>query len=246
MSRLSAVSGTSTAFPKYKAPKVFGTTFQADPGHDFTKHISSRRNGILRGWITYVNGGVAEYEPIRWRKGTKTEGHFEGPPEGDVTAYSSPVAKDVIFLSAYGCAASMTGLTVDRDTGLGAKRCSRATLIERHDRSRQPALITVHNGQIVQVQEIYTPDTRRGIRAPWGRARATSVSGGAHARAGGGPGANAYAGAGADAHVRAGARKDAAAGEKRGGRTGSYQGRAGPDGKHLGKISPARRSESIV
>ncbi|GAA3649797.1 hypothetical protein GCM10022224_010720 [Nonomuraea antimicrobica] len=157
VSRLSAVSGTSTAFPKYKAPKVFGTTFQADPGHDFTKHISSRRNGILRGWITYVNGGVAEYEPIRWRKGTKTEGHFEGPPEGDVTAYSSPVAKDVIFLSAYGCAASMTGLTVDRDTGLGAKRCSRATLIERHDRSRQPALITVHNGQIVQVQEIYTP-----------------------------------------------------------------------------------------
>ncbi|WP_262379273.1 hypothetical protein [Nonomuraea sp. PA05] len=147
----------ATAFPKYKAPKIFGTTFQADPGHDFTKRIHSRHNGILRGWITYVRGGVAEYEPIRWKKGTHTEGHFEGPPEGDARAYASPIAKDVIFLSAYGCKTAGTDLTVSRKTGLGAKRCSRGTLVKRHAKAGHPALITVHKGKIVQVQEIYTP-----------------------------------------------------------------------------------------
>ncbi|WP_246075705.1 hypothetical protein [Nonomuraea terrae] len=147
----------TTAYPKYKAPKIFGTTFQADPKHDFTKALSPRGNGVLRGWMTDVRGGVAEYEPIRWKKGTHTEGHFEGPPEGDVRAYASPVAKDVVYLSAYGCGAAMTDLTVDRRTGLGAKRCSTATLVKRHDRARHPALITVHKGKIVRVQEIFTP-----------------------------------------------------------------------------------------
>ncbi|MEV0621476.1 hypothetical protein AB0I81_49670 [Nonomuraea sp. NPDC050404] len=147
----------ATTFPKYKAPKVFGTTFQPDPGHDFTKGIHSRRNGILRGQITYVRGGVAEYEPIRWKKGKYTEGQFEGPPEGQVMAYASPIAKNVIFLSAYGCKSAGGDLTVGRTSGLGAKRCSKATLIKRHGRVGHPALITVHKGQIVQVQEIYTP-----------------------------------------------------------------------------------------
>ncbi|WP_245642211.1 hypothetical protein [Nonomuraea candida] len=147
----------ATAYPKYKAPKIFGTTFQPDPKHDFTKRIHSRRNGILRGQITYVRGGVAEYEPIRWKKGTHTEGRFVGPPEGDVMAYASPIAKDVVYLSAYGCKSTPTELTVSRKTGLGAKRCSRETLIKRHGRHGQASLITVHQGKIVQVQEIYTP-----------------------------------------------------------------------------------------
>ena len=152
-----AAEAATTAFPKYKAPKIFGTTFQADPKHDFTRGIHPRHNGILRGWIADVRGGAAEYAPIRWKKGTHTEGYFEGPPEGDSMAYASPIAKDVVFLSAYGCKTTLSDLTVSRRTGLGAKRCSRTTLIKRHDRERRPALITVHQGKIVQVQEIYTP-----------------------------------------------------------------------------------------
>ena len=147
----------AAAFPAYKAPKIFGTTFQADPHHDFTQRIHSRKNGILRGWITHVSRSVAEYEPIRWRKGTVTEGRFVGAPQGDVRAYASPIAKKVIFLSALGCGTRMTDLTVDRRTGLGAERCSRADLIKRAKRGERPALITVHSGKIVQVQEIYTP-----------------------------------------------------------------------------------------
>ncbi|MEU0569356.1 hypothetical protein ABZ297_28825 [Nonomuraea sp. NPDC005983] len=153
-----AVASASAApFPKYKAPKPFGTTFQADPKHDFSKHISSRHDGILRGWITHVGGSEAEYTPIKWKKGTQTEGGFVGPSEGDLMAYSSQIAKDVVFLSAYGCSSSMAGITVTRNTGLGSKRCSRTELIRRHADHRQPALITVYKGRIVQVQEIYTP-----------------------------------------------------------------------------------------
>ncbi|MFG1703224.1 hypothetical protein ACFLIM_08525 [Nonomuraea sp. M3C6] len=153
----SGASAEAAAFPKYKAPAPFGTTFQADPKHDFTKGIHSRHNGILRGWITYVRGGVAEYEPIKWKKGTRTEGHFAGPPEGDAMAYASPVAKDVVFLSAYGCKASMSAMTVSRKTSLGGKKCARSVLLKRHDDHRQPALITVHKGKIIRVQEIWTP-----------------------------------------------------------------------------------------
>ncbi|MFI6532490.1 hypothetical protein ACIBHY_08590 [Nonomuraea sp. NPDC050547] len=146
-----------TAIPTFKAPKIFGTTFQADPGHDFTKGVHSRRDGILRGWITHVSGVKADYEPIKWKKGTQTEGHFVGPPEGDVRAYSSPIAKNVVFLSAFGCKASMQNMTVDRNTGLGNKRCSRSVLIKRAKQYERPALITVYKGKIVRVQEIYTP-----------------------------------------------------------------------------------------
>ncbi|NRQ35189.1 hypothetical protein HII36_25670 [Nonomuraea sp. NN258] len=151
-------SAAATAdIPSFKPPKVFGTTFQSDPKHDFTKGIHARRDGILRGWITDVRGGVAEYEPIKWKKGTHTEGRFVGPPEGDVTAYASPIAKNVVFLSAYGCAVDARAMTVDRKTGLGAKKCSRTVLAKRHDKVRHPSLITVYRGKIVKVQEIYTP-----------------------------------------------------------------------------------------
>ncbi|MGI5289647.1 hypothetical protein ACQEVF_40785 [Nonomuraea polychroma] len=152
-----AAHAAATAYPDYKAPKTFGTSFQPDPEHDFTKGIHSRHNGILRGWITDVRGGAAEYEPIKWKKGTHTEGRFVGPPEGDAMAYASPIAKDVLFLSAYGCKSSMGDLTVSRKTGLGGKKCSRATLIKRYGRTPVPALITVHKGRIVKVQEIFTP-----------------------------------------------------------------------------------------
>ncbi|MCG5213723.1 hypothetical protein [Streptosporangium sp. KLBMP 9127] len=155
---LPGASAQAMATPVYKKPKIFGTTFQPDTGHDFSKRIHPRRNGILRGWITTVQGQVAEYEPIRWKKGTKTEGYFVGPPEGDVQAYASPISSSVRFLSAHGCKASMTDLTVDRRTGLGNKRCSRSTLIKRAKKpAPRPALITVHRGHIVQVQEIFTP-----------------------------------------------------------------------------------------
>ncbi|MEV4115847.1 hypothetical protein [Nonomuraea sp. NPDC049695] len=147
----------AAAVPHYKAPKIFGTTFQADPKHDFTKGIHSRHNGILRGWITLIRSGVAEYQPIKWKKGTETEGLFVGPPKGDVMAYASPIAKDVVFLSAYGCKVSMGQMTVDTNTGLGKKQCSRSVLLKRHHAHGHPSLITVYKGEIVKVQEIYTP-----------------------------------------------------------------------------------------
>jgi hypothetical protein len=153
----SGVAANAAAYPKYKAPKTFGTTLQSDPGHDFTKRISPRHNGVLRGWITHVSGSTAEYEPVRWKKGTKTEGWFVGPPETDAMAYSSRVAKNVVFLSASGCKVSGGDLTLGKGTVLGAKRCSRTVLLKRHARSNPASLITVYRGEIVKVQEIFTP-----------------------------------------------------------------------------------------
>ncbi|MEU8176944.1 hypothetical protein AB0C14_29060 [Microbispora hainanensis] len=151
-----ALPADAAATPKFATPKPYGTSFQTDPRHDFTKHISPRHDGILRGWVTYYRSGVAEYEPIRWVKDKTghTEGHFEGPPEGDVTAYASRVAKNVLFYSATGCKG--TTVTV-KSGGLGSKRCSRTELIRRMKRTHRPALITVRRGVIVKVQEIYTP-----------------------------------------------------------------------------------------
>ncbi len=146
----------AAATPDFPVPKIFGTTFQSDPGHDFTKHISSRKDGILRGWITHVDGGEAEYKPIKWVKDKYSEGHFAGPPEGDVTAYRSPVTKNVVFLSAFGCSSNLAGFTVDKQ-GLGARRCSRKVLLTRAAKFLRPSLITVYRGQIIKVQEIYTP-----------------------------------------------------------------------------------------
>lgn len=152
-----SLAANAAAYPKYKAPKVFGTSFQADPHHDFTKHISPRHNGILRGWITHVSGTAAEYAPIRWHKGTMDEGYFEAPKEGDVMAYRSAVAKDVVYLSAFGCKTQPGQMTVNRNNGLGSAKCSRAVLLKRAKASRMPSLITVYRGRIVKVQEIYTP-----------------------------------------------------------------------------------------
>jgi hypothetical protein len=153
----SGMAANAAGYPNYKAPTTFGTTLQADPGHDFTKRISPRRNGILRGWITQVSGSTVEYEPIRWKKGAQTEGRFVGPSETDAMAYSSSVAKNVIFLSASGCKVSGGDLTLSRSTSLGAKSCSRSVLLKRHGRSGPPSLITVYRGEIVKVQEIFTP-----------------------------------------------------------------------------------------
>ncbi|WP_101786985.1 hypothetical protein [Nonomuraea indica] len=141
------------AAPEHRLPKIFGTTFQQDPGHDFTKRIRSRHDGVLRGWVTHVSGGVAEYEPIRWKKGTHTEGRFVGPPEGEVMAYASRLSSRLVYLSALGCGRVGTSLTVDR-RGLGVKRCPRSLVAKRLQR---PAMITVREGAIVRIQEIYTP-----------------------------------------------------------------------------------------
>jgi hypothetical protein len=153
----SGAAASAAAYPKYPAPKTFGTTLQTDPKHDFTKHISPRHDGILRGWITYVSGSTVEYAPVRWKKGTKTEGWFVGPPKNDAMAYSSRVAKKVVFLSAFGCKTYGGDLTLSGKTGLGAKRCSRTVLLKRHARNPRPSLITVYRGEIVKVQEIFTP-----------------------------------------------------------------------------------------
>ncbi|GII62886.1 hypothetical protein Skr01_29710 [Sphaerisporangium krabiense] len=152
-----AVTADAATIPKFKPPKVFGTTFQPDPRHDFTKHISPRHDGILRGWVTHYSGGVAEYEPIKWvkDKSGNTQGWFTGPPEGDNRAYASPVSSKVAFYSALGCR-DQSELTVNRQ-GLGNKRCSRSVLISRMKAYPRPALITVHQGKIVKFQEIYTP-----------------------------------------------------------------------------------------
>ncbi|MFC4062160.1 hypothetical protein ACFOWE_27980 [Planomonospora corallina] len=150
-------SAQAAAIPDFPAPKVFGTSFQRDPGHDFTKRIRSRKDGILRGWITHVSGSTAEYEPIRWKRAEHTGGHFVGPPEGDVTAYASPVAANVVYLSAHGCGRAGAEPTVSPRTGLGVERCSRAALLRNAKKHRTPALITVHKGKIVKFQEIYTP-----------------------------------------------------------------------------------------
>ncbi|WP_433238247.1 hypothetical protein ACQPYK_30445 [Streptosporangium sp. CA-135522] len=151
-----AIPAEAAAIPDFPAPKIFGTTFQSDPGHDFTKHISPRKDGILRGWITHVASGQVEYKPIKWVKDKYTEGYFVGPAQGDVAAYASPVAKKVVFLSAFGCSGKPAGITVDKQ-GLGDKRCSRKLMLSEVKRFRRPSLITVYRGEIVKLQEIYTP-----------------------------------------------------------------------------------------
>ncbi|ACZ88604.1 hypothetical protein Sros_5869 [Streptosporangium roseum DSM 43021] len=151
-----AVPADAAAIPGFPVPKIFGTAFQPDPGHDFTKRISSRKDGVLRGWITHVAPGQVEYEPIKWVKDKYSEGHFVGPADGDVAAYASPVAKNVVFLSALGCSATLAGFTVNKQ-GLGSKRCSRTALLTRAKKYQRPSLITVYRGEIVKLQEIYTP-----------------------------------------------------------------------------------------
>ncbi|WP_250564064.1 hypothetical protein [Sphaerisporangium fuscum] len=146
----------ATGIPKFTQPKVFGTTFQSDPGHDFTKHISSRHDGILRGWVTHYKGGVAEYVPIKWVKDKSghVEGWFEGPKEGDAMAYASPISPKLAYYSATECGG--TGISMDRQ-GLGKRRCSSKQTASLLKRGHHAGLITVYKGKIVKFQEIYTP-----------------------------------------------------------------------------------------
>ncbi|MBB4699247.1 hypothetical protein [Sphaerisporangium siamense] len=151
------VTADAATIPKFTPPKVFGTTFQPDPHHDFTKHISPRHDGVLRGWVTHYRAGVAEYKPIKWVKDRSgnTEGWFTGPPEGDVRVYASPVSSKVAFYSALGCR-KQSEPTVNRQS-VGDKRCARDVLVSRMKAYPRPALITVYKGKIVKFQEIYTP-----------------------------------------------------------------------------------------
>ncbi|GAA1020538.1 hypothetical protein Aple_078480 [Acrocarpospora pleiomorpha] len=131
-----------------KQPKIKGAKFQFDPGHDFTKRISPSADGILRGrFVTMQDGDTAEYVPVRWDGGT-----FVGPKEGDVTAYAAPLAPGVVYLSATGCTGN--DQTINGD-GLGTERCTRARLAEHAREGRLTALITVANGQVTKVVEIY-------------------------------------------------------------------------------------------
>ncbi len=140
-----------------KTPPIFGTVFQSDPGHDFTRGISPSRDGIVRGELRTMQAeDVVEYVPVKWVKDTngKTAGHYEGPPEGDAMAWAAPIAKNVVFLSAYGCDGK--DQTINGD-GVGTERCSRDKLISRADDGGLFALITVKGSQIVKVVQIYTP-----------------------------------------------------------------------------------------
>ncbi|MEO3861399.1 hypothetical protein [Acrocarpospora sp. B8E8] len=131
-----------------RQPKIKGTKFQFDPGHDFTKRISPSADGILRGrFVTMQDGDTAEYVPVRWDGGT-----YVGPAEGDVTAYAAPLAPGVVYLSATGCTGN--DQTINGDA-LGTERCTRARLAEHAREGRLTALITVANGQVTKVVEIY-------------------------------------------------------------------------------------------
>ncbi|MGI5156960.1 hypothetical protein [Microbispora sp. CA-102843] len=138
-----------------KAPAPFGGTLQSDPGHDFTKGLSPSRDGVVRGQLVAMHDeNVAEYRPVKFVKeyGGSTSGRFEGPPEGDVTAFAAPIAGNVVFLSAVGCDGK--DQTIDSHY-LGTQRCSRDKLVLRADAGDLRALITVQGGQIVKVTEIY-------------------------------------------------------------------------------------------
>ncbi|WP_432922081.1 hypothetical protein ACQPZZ_23660 [Microbispora sp. CA-135349] len=138
-----------------KTPAPFGGTLQSDPGHDFTKGLSPSRDGVVRGQLVAMHDeNVAEYRPVKFVKeyGGSASGRFEGPPEGDLTAFAAPIANNVVFLSAVGCDGK--DQTID-GRYLGTERCSRDKLILRADAGDLRALITVQGGQIVKVTEIY-------------------------------------------------------------------------------------------
>ncbi|GAB3146707.1 hypothetical protein GCM10027161_40960 [Microbispora hainanensis] len=138
-----------------KTPAPFGGTIQSDPKHDFTKGLSPSSDGVVRGQLVAMHDeNVAEYRPVKFVKeyGGSTTGHFEGPPEGDVTAFAAPIAGNVVFLSAVGCDGK--DQTID-GAYLGTERCSRDKLVLRADKGDLRALITVKGGQIVKVTEIY-------------------------------------------------------------------------------------------
>ncbi|MBG0830684.1 hypothetical protein HS041_23265 [Planomonospora sp. ID67723] len=145
------------------APDVFGTEFQTGPDRDWSKGRPAPFEGVLRGWITGVDAdGTAEYRPIRFALSGGEDGHFEGPPEGDVLRFAAPIAEDVEYFSAYGC--DGTGPTYDKATNLGTARCPRQRLIDEVKEAAslgegggltRPALITTEGGRIVRVVNIY-------------------------------------------------------------------------------------------
>jgi len=136
-------------------PPIFGTTFQTDPGHDFSKGVSPSRDGIVRGRLrTMLDADVAEYVPVRWVENPTGRGRFEEPPEGDATVFAAPIHPGVVFLSAYGCTG---GDQTINDRYVGTEPCSRDQLISRIENSELYALITVSGARIVKVVEIYTP-----------------------------------------------------------------------------------------
>ncbi|GIH57969.1 hypothetical protein Mro02_48830 [Microbispora rosea subsp. aerata] len=139
-----------------KTPDPFGGSLQSDPGHDFTKGLSPSSDGVVRARLVAMHDeNVAEYRPVKFVReyGGSTTGRFEGPPEGDVTAFAAPIARDVVFLSAVGCDGK--DQTIDGEY-LGTERCSRDALVLRADKGDLHALVTVRGGQIVKVTEIYT------------------------------------------------------------------------------------------
>ncbi|GII93889.1 hypothetical protein [Sinosporangium siamense] len=149
-----APAAGAASLPAYPEPAPYGRTFQTDPGHDFTKGLKPRKNGVLRGWISHYSGGLAEYQPVRYARGKHVD-RFVGPREGDVTGYAAPIASNVIFLSAYGCKPG-SGTTMDK-RGVGTKRCSRTELLRRiKTGQKQPSLIWTVKGKIVKVAEIFT------------------------------------------------------------------------------------------
>ncbi len=151
-----AAADSAYATPRFPMPKPYGTTFQKDPAHDFTKRIRPRHDGILRGWVHAYDSerGTVEYEPIKWVKRKEAAGYFVGPPEGDVTAYESRVSRRAVLYSALNCGSAK--VTIDR-RGLGTKRCSRNALVAHLKAGEYPAMITVYRGKIVKIQEIHRP-----------------------------------------------------------------------------------------
>lgn len=153
---LSSGPAAGAAIPKFTMPKIFGTKFQPDPKHDFSR-LTPRRDGILRGWVTRYSNGYAVYEPIRWVRDEHTEGYFAGPPKGRCIAYRSRVAPGAKLYSALNCnLRTFSRLTVDR-RGLGNKPCSRKVRDAYLKQGRIPSMITVYRGRIVKIQEIFRP-----------------------------------------------------------------------------------------
>jgi hypothetical protein len=156
---LLATGAAADAASRPPVPDPYGTAFQKDPGHDFAKGISPRRDGVLRGRVTHYDARTrtAEYEPIKWVKGRDGgPGRFAGPPEYDATAYRSRVSPAAVLYSARNCDSKKRKATVDR-RGLGTRRCGGRALITHLKAGERPALITIRGGRIVRIQEIHVP-----------------------------------------------------------------------------------------